>query len=534
MSEFITLQVGQCGNQIGEAFWKLALREHGIQTLRNTNPQLPLGHSHSKLFDAFHSFFYIPENNVSKLRTLADLETFKIKARAVCIDMEDSVVARFQTGSLRHLFDETCLITNYPGSGNNWAEGFYTHGGRYKDRIVEAVRKATEKCDHLHGFLMLFSLGGGTGSGLGCATLGFLEDSFPHVDSSLSQDSNLCLLVNNYRELSATHVLARTLTNLATQSLAHTLASLAESLDPDNCMDVVYTPWIQGVVCYRGQSVRRVTGNEDVVTAPYNVTLATRELSQHATCVFPVHNKALMDICDRLRSGVESTETAKFIATCKPFHDMNSIIVNMLLHLTSGSRFPGCLNVDMNELSTNMVPFPGLHFISSGFSPMMLRKKHVSLDSRHGDLLNGAISRNNQLLKVDPMSGTLMSSAIIGRGALSMTDMRTNVAKLYERGRFVPWGRDAIKVGLCSVPPAVHPSALLCLLNSSNMSTLFQDVAGKFNRLYRRGAHVHHYLSVSEFEKDNFTESINSLMETATKYSSMETVKPIFRPRLVV
>jgi len=34
--------------------------------------------------------------------------------------MEDSVVTRFRTGRLRHLFDDTCLLTNYPGSGNNW------------------------------------------------------------------------------------------------------------------------------------------------------------------------------------------------------------------------------------------------------------------------------------------------------------------------------------------------------------------------------------------------------------------------------
>lgn len=26
--EFITVQVGQCGNQIGHRFWELALREH--------------------------------------------------------------------------------------------------------------------------------------------------------------------------------------------------------------------------------------------------------------------------------------------------------------------------------------------------------------------------------------------------------------------------------------------------------------------------------------------------------------------------
>lgn len=40
--------------------------------------------------------------------------------QAVLIDMEDSVVARFRKGPLRKLFDETLLLTNYPGSGNNW------------------------------------------------------------------------------------------------------------------------------------------------------------------------------------------------------------------------------------------------------------------------------------------------------------------------------------------------------------------------------------------------------------------------------
>ena len=32
--EIITLQVGQCGNQIGCRFWELALREHSIKSKR--------------------------------------------------------------------------------------------------------------------------------------------------------------------------------------------------------------------------------------------------------------------------------------------------------------------------------------------------------------------------------------------------------------------------------------------------------------------------------------------------------------------
>jgi len=33
------------------------------------------------------------------------------------------------------------------------------------------------------------------------------------------------------------------------------------------------------------------SGHEDVITAPYNVTLATRVLLEHATCVLPADNK---------------------------------------------------------------------------------------------------------------------------------------------------------------------------------------------------------------------------------------------------
>lgn len=34
--------------------------------------------------------------------------------------MEDSVIAGVKKGPLRDLFDQTCIVTNYPGSGNNW------------------------------------------------------------------------------------------------------------------------------------------------------------------------------------------------------------------------------------------------------------------------------------------------------------------------------------------------------------------------------------------------------------------------------
>jgi tubulin epsilon len=33
-------------------------------------------------------------------------------------------------------------------------------------------------------------------------------------------------------------------------------------------------------------------------------------------------------------------------------------------------RFEGSLNVDLNEITTNLVPFPGMHFLTSSLSPL--------------------------------------------------------------------------------------------------------------------------------------------------------------------
>jgi tubulin epsilon len=62
------------------------------------------------------------------------------------------------------------------------AEGFHTHGSEYSEKILNILQRSAEQCDQLHGFLCLFSLGGGTGSGLGSSMLSILEDNFPHVE----------------------------------------------------------------------------------------------------------------------------------------------------------------------------------------------------------------------------------------------------------------------------------------------------------------------------------------------------------------
>ena len=42
---------------------------------------------------------------------------------------------------------------------------------------------------------------------------------------------------------------------------------------------------------------------------------------------------------------------------------MNNIIANLLSNLTASMRFDGILNIDLNEITMNLVPFPELKFL---------------------------------------------------------------------------------------------------------------------------------------------------------------------------
>lgn len=52
------------------------------------------------------------------------------------------------------------------------------------------------------------------------------------------------------------------------------------------------------------------------------------------------------------------------------FEKENAIVANVINNMTCSMRFEGDLNVDMNEITMNLVPFPKLHFLQSSLSPL--------------------------------------------------------------------------------------------------------------------------------------------------------------------
>ena len=85
-----------------------------------------------------------------------------------------------QTGPYRNIYNPENFYVGKSGvgAGNNWGDGYQT-GESVHEEIMEMIDREADGSDSLEGFMMLHSIAGGTGSGLGSFLLERLNDRFP-------------------------------------------------------------------------------------------------------------------------------------------------------------------------------------------------------------------------------------------------------------------------------------------------------------------------------------------------------------------
>eukprot|EP00043_Microstomoeca_roanoka_P011889 m.112422 g.112422 ORF g.112422 m.112422 type:complete len:567 (-) comp15325_c2_seq6:239-1939(-) len=418
--------------------------------------------SDGKFDSALNTFFRNVDTRFSPPRDLplhTHAHIASLRARAVLIDMEEGVVNEVLSGPLRDVFDTHQTVTNVSGSGNNWAVGYFTYGQTHREEILNTVRIAAEQCDCLQSFMFLHSMGGGTGSGLGTYVLELLHDEFPSV----------------YRFVTA-----------------------------------VYP-----------------SKDDDVITSPYNSVLAMSQLQQHADCVIPVENQALQDIVELVDHQTKgklkknSAVTGPDQRSAKPWDRMNNVVANTLLNMTSSSRFAGSLNVDVNEITTNLVPFPGMHFLTCSLSPLYdIADVHVP-PRRLDQMFTDAFDPAYQLAKCNPRRGIYTSCALMVRGNVEVSDIRRNIDRMRSKIQFANWNQEGWKTGLCAQPPVGQRHALLCLANNTCLNETFTNVKTRFLQLYRKRAFRHHYTSHG-MDEERFDSALSSLDNLITMYNDVE------------
>ncbi|XP_076113504.1 tubulin alpha-1B chain-like [Mytilus galloprovincialis] len=98
--------------------------------------------------------------------------------RVLFVDLEPSVIDEIRTGTYRQLFHPEQLISGREDAANNYARGHYFIGKEMIDIVMDRIRKLTDACTGLQGFMIYHSIGGGTGSGFGSLLLEMLTSDY--------------------------------------------------------------------------------------------------------------------------------------------------------------------------------------------------------------------------------------------------------------------------------------------------------------------------------------------------------------------
>mmetsp|Transcript_18349 Transcript_18349/g.26300 ORF Transcript_18349/g.26300 Transcript_18349/m.26300 type:complete len:515 (+) Transcript_18349:902-2446(+) len=471
--EIITLQVGQCGNQIGGEFWKQLCLEHGIapngllkgaednddnvnaninhqqrgrggegtgMTNNNINPNF--------IDDRKDVFFYQSDDE-------------RYIPRALLIDLEPRVVNKLTVhGPYRDLFNPENLFIAQDGggAGNNWASGF-RQGEEHHEQVLDMIDRESDNSDSLEGFVLCHSIAGGTGSGMGSYLLERLNDHFPKK------------LVQTYS---------------------------------------VFPNWDHS--------------QSDVVVQPYNSVLTLKRLTLNADAVVVLDNTSLNRIAvDRLRIENPTVD------------QLNSLVATIMAASTTTLRYPSYMNNDLIGLLASLIPTPRCHFLMTGYTPLVLAEtaqKSAVRKTTVLDVMRRLTQPNNIMVSADTRSGSgcyISILNIIQGNDVDPTQIHKALQQMRERQLvdFIPWGPASIQVALARKSPYLktpHKVSGFMLANHTSMAELFDRLLGQFDRIRKRNAFLDNYRKEPMFREnlDEFDSARGIVQDLVDEYRACE------------
>jgi tubulin gamma len=392
--------------------------------------------------------------------------------RALLVDLEPRVVNAIQSGERGRLFNpENVYVSPHGGgAGNNWAAGYH-HAERIQEDLLEMLDREAEGSDSLEGFMLLHSVAGGTGSGVGSFLLERLADRYPKR------------LVQTYSVFpSATQV-----SDVVVQpyNAVLTLRRLAENAD--------------AVVVLDNGALARIAADALGITSPSfaqsNSLVATLLSAATATLRYPgyLHN----DLASILAALVPDPACHFLEAAYTPF--------------TATSATPN-------------VAVPATQNANSGGG--IVRKTTVL------DVMRRLLQPKNRMVSAaaGARSARYISILNIIQGDVDPTDVHKALLRIRERNlaAFLPSSPTSLQLALARRSPYMDPTPArisgLMLANHTSIAALFQKTLDQYDRLMKRHAFLDQYRKQPMFQDDlhEFDVAKESLKSTIQSYKNLE------------
>ncbi|CAG9326078.1 unnamed protein product [Blepharisma stoltei] len=406
--EIISLEIGKCGHEIGTAFTNNIIQEWAVY-----NP------------------LEIPTESERKSNESAN--PFLSDFKKILFSSSSSEIHQ------RSLYSS--IISDIPEASHNWAKGYLQSGQSHGEEFLDKITTIAEQCESLDNFLLIHSIGGGLGSGLGSFLLNLLSDHFPEI----------------FR--------------------------INFSVLPENSYEV----------------------------GPYNAVLAMKEMTEYADCVYQIDNQALLDIIKK------NTEGNPEINASTNYITMNNIIASYLSDLTCSIRYQGLLGMSLKEISSNLVPFPNLQYVSAAKAPISSIINNIHDDKSLVQIFN-EITDENSLIKLSSKNSVYLANALIFRGNATIYDIQANTNRLKNSHKMVGWNPENFKLALYNESPLHIPISALKLSNGNSINSYFSSLKQRFLKLHKKKSFISSYTQY--MDSSLFSSSLSSLEELMERYTA--------------
>lgn len=221
----------------------------------------------------------------------------------------------------------------------------------------------------------------------------------------------------------------------------------------------------------------------DSAVEPYNAVLSLERILKYADAAVILDNEALFRIA---KSKLKRNPT---------YMDLNHVIALIMSSVTASLRFPGKLNTDLSEFVTNLVPFPGNHFLTASFAPMRSPGQESAGRMSFADLAQETFSRDNFTAAIDWQAGVYLAACAIFRGDVRSREVDENMAAIRKSLHYASYlpSQGGLKIGVAETAPEGFASSGLALVNHTGIAAVFERLVSQFNIMFDNHAYTHWY-----------------------------------------
>ncbi|CAI5445657.1 unnamed protein product [Caenorhabditis angaria] len=253
----------------------------------------------------------------------------------------------------------------------------------------------------------------------------------------------------------------------------------------------------------------------DVVVHPYNWVLSMQRLIENPDHVVVLDNAAL----HRLAAGKFKTDTPTF-------DHINSLVGRIMSTSTSMYRFNSSILPSIRYL--DIAPFPPMHFIQSGISPVVDPSENFTRKTSVADVTRFLLKPTSMMVStaagVRP-NDCMLSSYMFLQGQIEPHNIlaaEQNVDFAIRRTPF--YMTKPLKMMHAPLSPYVKPQykvSGLLLNNSTSVAPLFDSLLAKYDKLRSKRAFVDKFEKIDNFSLDMMDEAVHSVQDLLDEYRAV-------------